>query len=143
MVGKKSDLWEAVREQLMGQGIDLEALACGEGGSPAALKVVCIGTSMRESVDELGSAARDQVVMVRVDAVTLADLDAWVETGAVKSRSEAAALFIREGLKVRGAELRELKDAIDGVDEARSRLRKKAREVLGADHDDASAEEDR
>ncbi len=81
--------------------------------------------------------------MVRVDAVTLADLDAWVETGAVKSRSEAAALFIREGLKVRGAELRELKEAIDGVDEARSRLRKKAREVLGADHDNTSGEEER
>ncbi len=143
MVAKKNDLWTAVREQLLGQGIDLEALACGEGGLPGALKVVCIGTSMRESVDELGSASRDQVVMVRVDADTLADLDAWVETGAVKSRSEAAALFIREGLQVRTAELRELKDAIDGVDEARSRLRKKASEVLGADHDNTSGEEER
>ena len=36
----------------------------------------------------------------------------------MKSRSAAAALFIREGLKVRDPELQELKDALEDVDRA-------------------------
>ena len=52
-------------------------------------------------------------------------------TGAVKSRSEAAALFIREGLKVRADELARLKGAIDDLEAARDRLKKQAREVFG------------
>ncbi len=56
---------------------------------------------------------------------------AWVEAGAVKSRSAAAALFIREGLKARDPELQELKDALTDV--ARQRLREKAEGVLGAE----------
>jgi Arc/MetJ-type ribon-helix-helix transcriptional regulator len=71
--------------------------------------------------------------MVRVDAQTARTLDAWVETGAVKSRSEAAALFIREGLKVRVSELDRLKDALSGVEEAKDRLRREARDVFNLD----------
>jgi hypothetical protein len=69
--------------------------------------------------------------MVRVDEGTSKALDAWVETGAVRSRSEAAALFIREGLQVRADELEQLKDALNGVEEAKHRLREKARQVFG------------
>jgi hypothetical protein len=68
---------------------------------------------------------------VRVDKETLRELDAWVETDAVKSRSEAAALFIREGLNVRSSELGELKDALDTVAKAKARLRDAARSVFG------------
>ena len=75
--------------------------------------------------------------MVRVDDDTVNALDAWVEAGAVKSRSAAAALFIREGLKVRDPELQELKDALTDVDGARQRLREKAEAVLGANPLDA------
>jgi len=50
--------------------------------------------------------------MVRVDEDTSNALDAWVEAGAVKSRSAAAALFIREGLKVRDSELQDLKKGL-------------------------------
>jgi len=56
-----------------------------------------------------------------------------VETGAVKSRSEAAALFIKEGLRVRATELSELGESLREVEEARDRLRKRVREVLGED----------
>jgi Arc/MetJ-type ribon-helix-helix transcriptional regulator len=73
--------------------------------------------------------------MVRVDAETARTLDAWVETGAVKSRSEAAALFIREGLNVRASELDRLKDALSGVEEAKDRLRREARDVFNLDGD--------
>ena len=66
---------------------------------------------MKTTVAEMGRTSRDQVVIVRIDEGTKSDLDDWVETGAVKSRSEAAALFIREGIKVRSGELGQLREA--------------------------------
>ena len=98
------------------------------------MKVVCIPTSLGEGLSALGEAPRDNVVMVRVDSETAEKLDAWVETDAIKSRSQAAALFIREGLRVREKELSELEQALDDLNEAKSRLRERAREVLGPDH---------
>ena len=112
----------------------MESLCCGP--AMGALKLVCVPSSLRSSVEEMSGAPRDQVVMVRVDGKTSATLDSWVQTGAVKSRSEAAAVFIREGLKVRAHELQELKDALADVEAAKSRLREKARQVLGQDEDD-------
>ena len=102
------------------------------------VKVVCVTPGLKDSVDEMGKAPRDQVVMVRVDSETSEALDAWVETGAVKSRSEAAALFIREGLRVRADELERLKGALQDVEAAKERLREQAREVFG--DDEAAAE---
>jgi hypothetical protein len=131
-------LWQLIKDQLKTQGFDLDTLCCTPEGA-APLKVVCVPSSLRESVEEMGGAARDQVVMVRVDAETSKTLDAWVETGAVKSRSEAAALFIREGLKVRDQELRHLKGALADVEQAKSKLRDKARQVLGAEDDVSEA----
>ena len=71
--------------------------------------------------------------MVRVDQETTTKLDTWVETGAVKSRSEAAALFIREGLKVRESELDRLRDVLQSYNEAKDRLRREARDAFGLD----------
>jgi len=129
-----STVWTQIQSQLQEQGIDLDALAasCGSG-SEGPVKVVCIGASLNSSLKELGSAARDQVLMVRVDAETVGSLDSWVETGAVRSRSEAAALFIKEGLRIRTEELSELAEALESVDAAKKRLREKASRVLGAD----------
>ena len=122
---------EAIRAELLAHGIDLDD-CCGASGVPGArVKVVCISPDLKDSVTEMGRSPRDQVVMVRVDEETSNNLDAWVEAGAVKSRSEAAALFIREGLKVRSSELESLRDALKEVEQARSRLRRKAREVFG------------
>lgn len=134
--------WDAVGEQIKAAGLDLESLCCGP--AIGALKLVCVPSSLRESVEAMGGAPRDQVVMVRVDGQTVSTLDSWVKTGAVKSRSEAAAVFIREGLKVRSQELQELQDALTDVEAAMSRLREKARQVLGQDEegvdDDETAE---
>ena len=132
---KQAGLWETIQERLRADGLDLESLCCGP--AMGALKLVCVPSSLHESVEEMGTASRDQVLMVRVDADTMRTLDAWVETGAVKSRSEAAAVFIREGLKVREQELRELKEALTDVETAKARLREKAKEVLGT-NDEAS-----
>jgi hypothetical protein len=124
------DLSSAIREQLDACGVDLDSLGClSPDGS--AVKVVCVPADLCSCLDELGRSPRDQVLMVRVDKETLAELDDWVQTEAVKSRSEAAALFIREGLKVRSSELDELKEALDGVAQARARLRDAARSVFG------------
>ena len=132
--GDPAGLWTAISEQLKQQGVDVDALAsCTVDGSP--VKVVAVSANLCESVDEMGHSARDQVLMVRVDGATMKTLDAWVQTGAVKSRSEAAALFLREGLGVRGQELAELGEALEGVDEAKKKLREKARKVLGTQGD--------
>jgi Arc/MetJ-type ribon-helix-helix transcriptional regulator len=129
---KRRDLGAFIVEQLEAQGVDLTELGCCDGeGSP--IRVACVAANVGQLLDELGRSKRDQVVMVRVDQETARQLDAWVETGAVRSRSEAAALFMREGLEVRAPELDQLKDAISEVGRARERLRERVQEVLGTD----------
>ena len=134
---EEKGFWEVLQERLKEEGLDLESLCCGP--AVGALKFVCVPSSLKESVEEMGAAPRDQVLMVRVAEETLGTLDAWVETGAVKSRSEAAAVFIREGLKVRDQELQELKEALSDVEQAKARLREKAKQVLGTDRGDAGS----
>lgn len=124
-----------VQEKLRAKGIDIDMTgnleAATETDGPTRIKVVCVAPGLRESVREMEKNPRDQVVMVRVDEKTSQALDAWVETGAVKSRSEAAALFIREGLKMRADELERLRDALRDVESAKERLRQKAQELFG------------
>lgn len=121
---------EGVSEELRKAGIEIEVPEAGEEGS-GRVRVAFVSPDLKDAVHEMGQAVRDQVVMVRVDEDTLAKLDAWVAIDAVKSRSEAAALFIREGLKVRQPELSKLQAALDEVEVAKERLRQQAREVLG------------
>lgn len=128
MTDGNKDILSVIREQLREQGIDLDTL-CG-ADSDAPVKVVCVAPDMKDSVRELGQANRDQVVMVRIDEKTSKTLDNWVETGAVRSRSEGAALFIREGLTVRAQELEKLKGALKEVEAAKQKLRRQAKEVL-------------
>ena len=92
---------------------------------------MCVSPDLKETLHQMGGETRNQVVMVRLDQETTKTLDRWVEAGVVRSRSEAAAAFIREGLKVRSQELERLREAIEEVEEARERLREKARHILG------------
>ena len=136
---------ESIQEGLEEAGIDVDLGGnCATWSWPRKskrVKVVCVTPGLKDSVDEMGKSPRDQVVMVRVDTETSEALDAWVQTGAVKSRSEAAALFIREGLRVRADELELLKGALDEVEAARERLREQARHVFGGDSEESGAEE--
>ncbi len=125
-----TNLIDEISEALAGHGIDFR-IGLGGDEDLADCTVMCLTGDMKDTVAEMSRAARDQVVMVRIDEETRDDLDAWIETGAVKSRSEAAALFIREGIKVRSAELGQLREALKDVGEARKRLEEKAREVIG------------
>ncbi len=121
---------ETIQQKLEHLGIKIETNCdCIDDGSP--LKCVVVAPNLRKSVKEMGEAQRDRVVMVRIDEETSKKLDAWVETGAVKSRSEAAALFIREGLTVRASELEQLGSALDEVEQAKQRLHDQAKEVFG------------
>ena len=146
-------LWSRIRDKLEENGVflrvdsNLAELGLGRiedldldidlGDKGAGIKVVCVAPDLKASAEEMNETPRDKVVMVRVDEKTREELDAWVETGAVKSRSEAAALFIREGLAVRADELARLRDALREVEEARERLRDKASEVFGGAGDSA------
>ncbi len=124
-----TDVIDQISKTLAEHGIDFRIAMAGD--NLANCTVMCLTGDMKATVAEMGKASRDQVVMVRVDEETKRALDAWVETGAVKSISEAAALFIREGINVRSGELDELREALDEVGEARKRLEEKAREVIG------------
>jgi len=128
------EMWGRIQSRMKEKGIDIDfpegfGICCGDEGS--RVKVVCVQPDLKESVEEMGKTHRDQVVMVRIDESTLKSLDDWVATGAVRSRSEAAALFIREGLKVRADELEQLRDALHEVEEAQVRLKTRAQEIFG------------
>ncbi|MFY9570930.1 MAG: hypothetical protein WAV20_05990, partial [Blastocatellia bacterium] len=62
------------------------------------------GEALNKATESIGKAiesalsARDHVVMVRVNDDSLRSLDALVQTGIFKSRSEAAAFLISEGV---------------------------------------------
>ena len=132
-----SGIWDHIREELSGKGIDLDSDCCGSSdGSP--LRVVCLHGGFSDSLEKMGKTTRDQVLMVRIDEVTRKTLDHWVETGAFKSRSEAAALFIGEGLKLHSRELNELDEALTNVENAKERLKQRAREVFRTDKESAS-----
>jgi hypothetical protein len=126
-------LWTEIERKLQSLGVDVTDLCTEDelAGMRSGSRILCVAPELSESVRELARRPRQHVVMVRVDEETLRKLDAWVETGAVKSRSEAAALFIREGLQIRSDELLELEQAIRGVEQARARLHEKAKSVFG------------
>ena len=125
-------IFDDVRERMKEFGIQMDEI-CSQDLDKSHFKVICVPPGLADSVREMGRSIRDQVVMVRIDEDSSKSLDDWVEAGAVKSRSEAAALFIREGLKVRSSELEKLKDALNDVDDAKQRLRDQAKNIFGSD----------
>ena len=140
--GSKNNLIDSIVETIESLGVEIgdeieESLRDIKGN----WKVIGITPNLGESVREMGESPRDHTVMVRVDEDTSKRLDAWVEIGAVRSRSEAAALFIREGLQVRADELDELEEALQKVEKAKQSLRDKAKTVFGEQSSDESDED--
>ncbi len=129
----EKDLWKMVKRKLKDQGIGFEnLLETLANVDETDIKVICAAEGdLSASIEELTGTNRSEVVMVRVDEETDRKLSMWVETDAVKSKSEAAALFIKEGLKVRSRELDELTDAIDDVKKAKERLQSRAKKIFG------------
>ncbi len=85
-----------------------------------------IGQTLGEALQ-----GRGNVVMVRVNDETLEHLDMLIEAELCKSRSEAAALLINEGIKSNQtlfSRIREITDQIAGL---RSQLREAVRSEAG------------
>ena len=128
--GNIKDILNKVADELKGVGIHMD---CAEDdGKEKKVKVVVAVPDLKDSVDEMGEKPRGETVMVRISEEISSDLDAWVETGYFKSRSEAAALFLLDGLKLRSSELNKLNDAISDVKKAKDTLREKARDIFGS-----------
>ena len=68
-------------------------------------------------------AARDHVVMVRVNDESLRKIEALAESGIFKSRSEAAAFLIGEGVKAQSELFKRIEEKIDQIERLRSELK--------------------
>jgi Arc/MetJ-type ribon-helix-helix transcriptional regulator len=68
-------------------------------------------------------AARDHVVMVRVNDEALKKIDALAQSGIFKSRSEAAAFLISEGVKAQEELFQRIEQKIGEIERLKSELR--------------------
>jgi len=71
-------------------------------------------------------AGRGNVVMTRLNDDNLAKIDALVEVEVFKSRSEAAAFFIKEGMQARGDIFEKVMQTVEEI----KQLKEKARSTL-------------
>ena len=87
------------------------------------------GEAFNKATESIGKAidsalaARDHVVMVRVNDDSLRSLDALVQTGIFKSRSEAAAFLISEGVKAQAALFESISERIKEIERLREELK--------------------
>lgn len=92
-----------------------------EGGATlksAWKSVENIGQTLGEALQ-----GRGNVVMVRVNDETLAHLDMLVEAEMARSRSEAAALLISEGMKANGPLFERIRQITDQIAALRGQLK--------------------
>ena len=87
------------------------------------------GDVLNRATESIGKAietalsARDHVVMVRVNDESLRKLDSLVQSGIFKSRSEAAAFLISEGVKAQGALFDRIEQKTAEIERLRSELK--------------------
>src|SRR5256885_14676524 len=87
------------------------------------------GEALNKATESIGKAiesalsARDHVVMVRVNDDSLKSLDALVQSGIFKSRSEAAAFLISEGVKAQATLFERISERIAEIERLRSELK--------------------
>ena len=85
--------------------------------------------SNRMPAIESALSARDHVVMVRVNDESLQKLDALVQSGIFKSRSEAAAFLISEGIKTQGPLFERIEEKIREIARLRSELKDSIKDI--------------
>lgn len=91
-----------------------------------------IGENIRDTFQGIRSS-RDNVVMVRIDAESLARLDELVDAGIMGSRSEAAAFLISEGIKGRQALFDRIAEKVQEIRRVKDELRNLVDEEDGGD----------
>ena len=80
-----------------------------------------IGEILKVSVESV-LAAREKVVMVRLNKESLMRIDELVESQLVKSRSEAAAFLIGEGIQRRNGLFDRIAQKVDNIRKAKEEL---------------------
>jgi hypothetical protein len=86
-------------------------------------EVVNRATESISKAIESALSSRDHVVMVRVNDESLRKLDALVQSGIFKSRSESAAFLIGEGIKAQSALFDSISQKIEEIERLRSELK--------------------
>jgi hypothetical protein len=86
-------------------------------------EVVNKATESISKAIESALSARDHVVMVRVNDESLKKLDALVQSGIFKSRSESAAFLIGEGIKGQSVLFDSIAQKIEEIERLRSELK--------------------
>jgi Arc/MetJ-type ribon-helix-helix transcriptional regulator len=87
------------------------------------------GEVLNRATESIGKAiesalsARDHVVMVRVNDESLKRLDALVQSGIFKSRSEAAAFLISEGVRAQQPLFERISERIQEIERLQSELK--------------------
>ena len=112
---------------------DLGACCEEEPGKPHrhVIKMLCHEGEDAEKVQEkilmkLGKhlGGRGNVVMTRLNDEDLKQIDALVEVEAFKSRSEAAAFFIKEGIQARKDLFQKVMPTVDKIRELKEQAKK-------------------
>jgi hypothetical protein len=86
-------------------------------------EVVNKATESISKAIESALSSRDHVVMVRVNDESLKKLDALVQSGIFKSRSESAAFLIGEGIKGQSVLFDSIAQKIEEIERLRSELK--------------------
>ena len=106
--------------------LNLGSLNVLDGGAIAAC-ICCEPGEMNENVKDairaMAGSSRSNVVMVRVNEESLAQLDQLVEAGIVSSRSEAAAFLISSGAHARKDLFDKIAEKVEEIRKAREELR--------------------
>ena len=123
----QQELLEREHEELARVQAQLEGGSTGYSFKFSDLgeKVTKIVTGVGDTLEEAFSnlKARTNVVMVRVDEETAKALDALVEAGVAKSRSQSAAFLLREGIKAQSGLFGKIREKIDAIQKLREELR--------------------
>jgi len=115
------EVWEMEEEKAQKKEKIVMAMCCPEG--EAAEKI------QEKVLLKLGEGleGRGNVVMTRLSDEDLKQIDALVEVEAFKSRSEAAAFFIKEGIQARKDLFQRVMPTVDKIRE----LKEQAKKSLG------------
>lgn len=120
MVEKEKKIKDAREESQKSEKIVMMA-CCPEGEGKVATD------QFREEILlKLGKGLGDRgnVVMTRLDDIDLKQIDALVEVEAFKSRSEAAAFFIKEGIQARKDLFEKVMPTVDKIRELKEQAKR-------------------
>jgi len=118
---KKAKKAEAMRSDDKKQAKVVMMSCCSEGQGKAMIEELKDEICIKLGKD-LGD--RGNVVMTRLDDADLKQIDALVEVEAFKSRSEAVAFFIKQGIQARKDLFEKVMSTVEKIRELKEQARK-------------------